>query len=469
MNEPNEQSKFLKFLIWSYFLLLIFEGSVRKWGPPGLNYPFLIIRDPVLILIYAVAIARGFFPINLYLIGFFAIGVATTFFAITAGHGNLFVTAYGIHYNFLHFPLIWVMAKALDRRDVLALGAGFIVLSIPNSLLMAVQFNSHPFAWINKGVGEGIGGQIDGGGGKIRPPGFFSFITGNNLFYPFVFAFLFAQFAVQKIVWWWLYIPALVLAVIALPISISRGLVIASAFVIIPFMLIMGKRGIFSAKLVGLALFLPLIGIVLYSFVPVFQEGIEIFLARWERSTGERQGGIEGAIFGRVFAGFTNAYYYALNAEIFGRGIGLGSNVAARFLQGEMGFLLAEDEWSRIVLEMGPLLGFAFILLRIVVCLHMLIASLQELFKKDNGLPLLISAAAIHPMLQGQIAPPTMLGFTVFGAGLVFAACNYDPDSEYEDEEAFEEDDEGAYEDEDDFDEVELNPNQAQDLPRDDV
>jgi hypothetical protein len=41
----------LKKLFWLYFLLLIFEGALRKWVAPQLSAPLLVIRDPVCILI----------------------------------------------------------------------------------------------------------------------------------------------------------------------------------------------------------------------------------------------------------------------------------------------------------------------------------------------------------------------------------------------------------------------------------
>ena len=35
----------LKRLIWVYFILLVFEGALRKWFLPGLSTPLLIVRD----------------------------------------------------------------------------------------------------------------------------------------------------------------------------------------------------------------------------------------------------------------------------------------------------------------------------------------------------------------------------------------------------------------------------------------
>src|SRR3984893_17277631 len=42
----------LRRLIWLYFWVLIFEGALRKWIVPSLSHPLLIIRDPLVLLIY---------------------------------------------------------------------------------------------------------------------------------------------------------------------------------------------------------------------------------------------------------------------------------------------------------------------------------------------------------------------------------------------------------------------------------
>ena len=54
----------IKKLIWAYFLLLLFEGALRKWFLPGLSQGLLIIRDPLVILIYYLSYTKGVFPLN---------------------------------------------------------------------------------------------------------------------------------------------------------------------------------------------------------------------------------------------------------------------------------------------------------------------------------------------------------------------------------------------------------------------
>ena len=40
----------IRHLLWIYFLLLIFEGALRKWVVPGLSSPLLLVREPIALL-----------------------------------------------------------------------------------------------------------------------------------------------------------------------------------------------------------------------------------------------------------------------------------------------------------------------------------------------------------------------------------------------------------------------------------
>src|SRR5207244_13235648 len=77
-----------------------------------------------------------------------------------------------------HLPLIFIFASVFDADDVRRIGWWILLGMIPMSLLMALQFHSAPESFINRTVGLGEGEQITAGGGKIRPPGTFSFISG---------------------------------------------------------------------------------------------------------------------------------------------------------------------------------------------------------------------------------------------------------------------------------------------------
>src|SRR6476620_7839515 len=123
--------KWIKILIWVYIVLLIVEGSMRKWWLPSLADPILVIRDPVLLAIYGLAIMVGIFPTNGFVMCLWALAAASGVESIIAGQSNLLVTAYGIRINYLHLPLIWVMGSVVTRKDVERIGALFLLIAIP--------------------------------------------------------------------------------------------------------------------------------------------------------------------------------------------------------------------------------------------------------------------------------------------------------------------------------------------------
>ncbi len=127
-------------LLVAYIALWIFEGALRKWILPGLSNPLLVIRDPVLLVIYALAQARGVFPRHFlvgWIIGLGAVAFALSFCATSL---PLLVQIYGFRADFLHLPLIFVIPKLIDRDGVRAVGKWILIIAPPMALLVALQF-----------------------------------------------------------------------------------------------------------------------------------------------------------------------------------------------------------------------------------------------------------------------------------------------------------------------------------------
>src|ERR1019366_8224117 len=143
----------LKLLIWLYVILLIGEGALRKWVFPGWSDPLLVVRDPVLLAIYILALATDEFPGNRWTVALIILAVLSTVFSFLGGHNNLVVLGYGLRVNYLHVPLIWIMGRVLNRRDVERLGAFLLIMAIPMAFIMVQQFRAPMNAVINRGVG----------------------------------------------------------------------------------------------------------------------------------------------------------------------------------------------------------------------------------------------------------------------------------------------------------------------------
>ncbi|HEX2853327.1 MAG TPA: hypothetical protein VHO24_08820 [Opitutaceae bacterium] len=416
-------TSWIKKLIWVYLVLLLIEGAFRKWWLPSMADAFLVVRDPVVLAIYALAFVSGTFPRNSFMVALGGLAAASVVASVLAGQTNPLVVAYGMRINYLHVPLIWVMGSVLNRKDVERIGTFFLVAGIVMTWVMVKQFNSPMDASINRGVGAEEGGQIFGADGRIRPPGLFAFITGPQLFFPLCAAFFFDQIGGAKRMPWYLLVACGLAIAIALPVSISRYVMIGTGIVAVMFLITLPLSSSRLASMGRPLILLCLLAVAL-SQLPVFKQGTTVFMMRWDQAAHESDGQAWGSLIDRTFRAFTNTVYFVEQAPFFGHGIGVGSNVGSRLLYGTMGFVLAEEEWGKVILELGPILGFAFILFRTWLSIHLGLEAWRAARHDHNTLPLLIWAALVFAIFQGQWAPPTVLGFAVIGGGLILGAIN---------------------------------------------
>lgn len=412
----------LRNLIWVYFWLLIFEGALRKWTWTSLSAPLLLIRDPVVLLIYAKALRDGRFPMGRLMVAcffLFACFVLLAVVQINAGiGGGPFVVIYGLRTYFLHLPLIFIIPYAFTRSDVLKLGKWILLLSVPMAALMALQYLSPPGSFINAAT-IADGQQISFAVGKIRPAGTFSFATGAAHFFVLATSFLiYALVEGGRIYPRWLLVAALLGIVIVQPVSGSRLLVLGCALELVAAILFAVLDPSRGQRILGLAALLAAAAAIL-SQSTFFREATDVFMKRWDSANAS--GGIREGLVWRFFGGFLEPFTLLPDAEFLGKGIGMGTNAASAMTTGKVQFLLAEGEWARVVLEAGPLLGLSFLLYR--VCLAGAIAA-RALWAAGRGqlLPWLLAWAAVRGLLTEQTSQPTNLGFMVLAAGLCLAA-----------------------------------------------
>ena len=337
------------------------------------------------------------------------------------------VIAYGIKANFLHFPLIFVIPKVFTINDVVKMGRWVLILSMPMAVLMAVQFLADPNDYWNYGPGGSEGAQIRGGEGRIRPPGYFSFITGAAQF--LALASSITLFGMLR------------KGVYSMPLLVGSGLAIFISASVSSSRLTLGSIGLVFIML-GVAylfnkrlpkriirLIIP-IGIILLvaTNLDIYSEGKIAFESRltetgdFEASWGERA----TTWIQRIFGDFTSSLTASRDAPFFGHGLGMGTNVGARLVSGRVYFQLAEDEWSRIVLENGVLLGYAYLFLRMAIVFQ-LFGYATRAARRDMFFPLLLFGCCFLLILTGQVGQSTTMGFLALGGGLTLAAARMPP------------------------------------------
>ncbi|WP_374951919.1 hypothetical protein [Mucilaginibacter sp.] len=409
----------LKKGVWVYIILLLTEGAIRKWGIPKLAAPLLIVRDPVAIWMLFVALKNGVFPTNNYVWAMSFTAIFAFFTALSIGHGSMAVAFYGTRILLIHFPMMFLIGKLFDREDVLRFGKMMLWISMPMLVLIAVQFYSPQSSFINRGVGGDLaGGGFAGALGFFRPPGTFSFTSGNTQFWSvvglFVVYFWLNPSSVNRI----LLIASSICLIASVPLSISRTLIFQVVITVF-FAFISVSR---NPKYIG-RMVLAIVGIagaiMLLNKLEFFQKSTEALVSRYSDAS-DVEGGLEGTL-GNRFLGQLLGAVQSTDQPFFGYGIGMGTNVGAKLLTGDVEFLIAEEEWGRLIGEMGTVMGLLVIFIRVSFCIKAGWLSFRRLAQRDM-LPWIILSMAFVFIAQSQWAQPTTLGFSTLVGGLLISA-----------------------------------------------
>ena len=421
-------------LLWLYFWLLILEGALRKWFLPSLSSPLLLVREPVALI----ALFLGWPLINKkpwksWLQPLFVIGILGFLFAISFGHGDIFVALYGARTFLLQLPLVFLYPAVFTKNDVIKFAWVMLLLAIPMTVLIVMQSNLPETHILNVAPGGEGTALFDGALGRSRPPGTFSFITGVASFFPLALASLFIVLYSTRlsIISRIFCVFTGIALVVAIPVSISRSLLANYLMVLVALIasLILSKTRIVPL-ISGL---LAICTAVLFATtVPAFQDTSEAFIARWElagaASGSDREevgdlGVASDQITKRVLPGLLDPLNNIDNVPFFGYGIGMGSNVGAQRLSGDRFFVLGEGGWEVNLGELGYLLGLSFLLWRIGFGIWVTKLSFNAAVR-GNQLPLILLGTSLFVLVQGQLSQPTALGFVIFSTGLNLSSLN---------------------------------------------
>jgi len=332
--------------------------------------------------------------------------------------GGPLVALYGLRTDFLHLPLIFVIPRVFSYRDVIKLGKWVLLLSIPMMMLMVMQYQASPGSWLNAAT-KADAQQLAYVGGKVRPSGTFSFITGASHFFVLATAFLIFGLTQDKVYPRWLLAASLLSVAVVQPVSGSRTMVISCGLVFVAALIFAFFRPNQSKRILMIAV-LATVSVAALSLTSFFREAIETFMTRWD-SASAQTGGVQHGIIGRYFQGFVEPFEYLPQAGFIGKGLGMGTNAASAMLTGALVFLLVEGEWGRVVLEVGPFLGFAYLGYRLWLGGSIALRAAWGA-KRGQLLPWLLACDGCRSIITEQLSQPTNLGFTVLVCGLCLAA-----------------------------------------------
>jgi hypothetical protein len=414
----------LKKLFWLYFLLLIFEGALRKWIAPQLSAPLLIIRDPVGIWIIWEAYRTHKWPhrwsavlsvVTALLFGLFVL-------QIVAGGNPLIAGLYGLRSYLLPFPLIFIMGENLDKEDLRSLGVFTLWLLPAMTVLEVAQYLSPPISFLNSGAYEG-GAQIGFAGAHVRASGTFSFVVGSVGFGVLAASFIFYGMLRESFAPKWLLWTGTFALILSVPMTGSRGFV----YQLIGLAACAGLCAMMSISQFGkvIQITLPLLILTfLVSLLPVFSDASQNLISRFEgASQGVEGDPVQTLVFRLVRPVVERVESAGFASSWMGQGIGSGSVAVSVLLQGTIRptFEVGEDEFAHEVVEMGPLGGIAFALFKLFLAI-MIFAPALAMAREQEPLALLFALLTMGGMLLAFLEQPTEQGFMVIVTAFCIAA-----------------------------------------------
>ncbi|MEO6228736.1 MAG: hypothetical protein ABJB11_15675 [Ferruginibacter sp.] len=425
LQSANKSHELIKKGIWVYFLLLLFEGALRKWVIPALANPLLLVRDPVAVWIIFMAYKNKLMPDNKHLNGMLILGFISFITTMTLGHQNIYVALYGVRILVVHFPLIFIIGRVFTRNDVIKMGKFILLITFPMALLISMQFYSPQSAWVNRGVGGSLeGAGFTGALGYFRPPATFSFTNGTTLFFglsgPFILYFWLNQKGINKLV----LIAATLGLAMAVPLSISRALFFQVIITFLFAVIAISRKPENTGKLI-IAVIGGAVALLIMSKLSFFQKATEVFTNRLDGAN-ETEGGLEGVLGDRYLGGMIKSIKGSSDQPFFGYGLGTGTTVGGALLSGtgeRLWLIYSEDEWARITGEMGAFMGLGVIFIRLGLSINTGLKSYRKLVTGDL-LPWVLLSCFLLIVPQGQWGQPTSLGFSILIGGLTLGSFN---------------------------------------------
>ena len=412
----------LKKLFWLYFLLLIFEGALRKWIVPQLSAPLLLVRDPVGMLIIWEAYRTHKWPKQWSVVtAILTVGLAGLCVMQTVVVDNpWFAALYGLRSYLLPFPVAFIMGENLDEEDLHKFGICTLWLLLPLTALEVAQYLAPASSWLNAGAYAGAG-QINYVGAHVRASATFSFVAGSVAFGCLAAAFIFYGLVNERFAKKWLLWAASFALILSIPVIGARELVFELLAVIV--CVVIGALFGVSQFAKSLRIILPVLAVaLLVSLLPVFSEASNSLTERFTQASASEGGSVQQSFMDRTINEFTGRFGETdFMSNPLGIGMGIGAAATSTLLTGAPEFLAGEDEFGRNVIELGPFPGVAYMLFRVLLAIFILSMALSRA-RDHQPLALLLVPGVFATLLFAILEQPTLQGFMVISVAFSLAA-----------------------------------------------
>jgi hypothetical protein len=397
--------------LFAVFVLMVFEGALRKWALPSAQALIYLVKDAILLAVYLgfmldgrrqLPPSKGVGLIKIVLAASFVFGCLEV---LNPNSPSIMVGLMGLKAYFLYAPIAFILPYAFKSRQHLFVAVRrYLFMAIPVAVLGFLQIMAGPGSSLNTYVSHSedspamlayFGSEFD----LVRTSGTFSYISGYTAFLSFI-GFLAIGYNLAQ--GWRLknnVIPLIALALVigAMFTTGSRAPVytlLATAPVIL---LLAVTSGILPAQTaVRLFLLVPIITIVALNASP---RAFDAFMARAE-------GADSGYTMLRLFSPLYQTIGALSAAPALGVGIGTTHPSALTIMGVDLPWwlneeLFTEDEMARVTVECGIIGLVLTYLLRLFIAVFALRYATSF---KDPAYRALGIALAVYLAL-GIIAP----------------------------------------------------------------
>jgi hypothetical protein len=417
-----DRMPYLKKLFWVYFLLLIFEGALRKWIVPQLSAPLLVIRDPIGILIIAEAISTNKWPEKWSSVtGVLTVGLLGLCVLQMVAVGNPWIAAlYGLRSYLLPFPVAFIMGENLDAEDLRKFGVFILWLLLPMTALEVAQYVSGASSFLNVGAYRGAE-QISYVVGHARASGTFSYVVGPVSLNTIAAAFIFYGFVTEGFAKKWLLWAASFALLLSIPVIGARTLVYTLGAVVLC-AVIAALSGVTQfGKTLRIAI-PALIVSLLVSLLPVFSQASQSMRMRF-RQAGNAEGTVGQVLEKRTIGVIINELESTdLSSNPIGIGMGQGAAAVTALLHGTPSFVAGEAEFDRAITELGLLPGMGFMLFRLFLTVMLAASAFARVREDTEPLAFLFVPSVVATLFFGVLEQPMETGFMVISVAFSLAA-----------------------------------------------
>lgn len=426
--------KYWQRALFAVFVLMVFEGALRKWVFPSAQAQIYLLKDVILLAVYIGFLAdgrkrrfatAGVSSIKITFVIALIFGIMEVF---NPNSPSILVGLMGLKVYFLYVPIAFILPYAFNSPEhFFTLIRRYLLLAIPVAVLGFVQVTAGPDSSLSTYVARSdtaaMGTVFGSEQELVRTSGTFSYISGYTAFLTFIaFVALGCNFAYGwRVKNNWVPIVTLTLVVGAMFTTGSR----APVYGLIGALPIIGcfavTAGVLSSKiLVRFCLLIPVIALVALS---ISSRAFEGFMQRATEASTDSVGD-------RAFSPIYETMYAISNAPIFGIGIGTTHPSAVAIMGVDwpwwLGDLLVEVEVARVSVETGILGLILIVALRglVVICaLYQAMAFKQPTYRAFG---IVLAVHLLFSMTGSIILNPTA-GLYYWGAlGLILAMKRFE-------------------------------------------